>query len=186
MQRVIPKLNSGRFWIGILLLAILLDVPVAESASNTEKTGDALFVLLPVAGIATALLKDDREGQIQFSKAFAANALVTLGLKGIIDKRRPNGECCDSFPSGHTSFAFMGATFMHRRYGPRYAVPAYAAAAFVAYSRVDSDKHFVEDVVAGAAIGVLSSYFLTSRDDGISVVPVAGPDFAGFAFSMQW
>ncbi len=179
-------MNLGRVWVGLLLLVVLLDAPVAESASNTEKAGDALFVLLPAVGFTTALIKHDREGQIQFTRAFAANALITLGLKGAVDKRRPNGECCDSFPSGHTSFAFMGATFLQRRYGRNYAIPAYAAASFVGFSRVDSDKHFVEDVVAGAAIGYLSSYFLTSRYPGASVVPVAGQDFTGITFSMRW
>jgi len=178
--------DPRRVWFVVLFLAVLLDAPVAESASNTEKAGDALFVLLPATGFVTALVKHDREGQRQFARAFAANALVTFGLKETVDKRRPNGKCCDSFPSGHTSFAFMGATFMHRRYGQDYAIPAYAAATFVGYSRVDSDNHFVEDVIAGAAIGVLSSYFLTSRYEGIAVVPVAARDFVGITFNMQW
>lgn len=167
-------------------LAVLLYAPIAQSASNTEKAGDALFVLLPATGLVTAFAKHDREGQLQFARAFAANALITFGLKQAIDKRRPNGDCCDSFPSGHTSFAFMGATFMERRYGPGYAVPAYAAATFVGYSRVASDKHFVEDVIAGAAIGFLSSRFLTTRYPGVTVVPVARRDFTGITFSMRW
>ena len=179
-------MNVGRKWITLWPLALLLLAPAAESASNTEDAGDVLFVLLPVAGFATALIKQDREGQIQFAKAFAANAVVTLGLKTAIDKQRPNGDCCDSFPSGHTSFAFMGATFIERRYGRKYGVPAYAAATFVAYSRVDSDKHYVEDVVAGAAIGYLSSYFFTSRYPNVSITPIAQRDFAGVTFSMQW
>jgi len=179
-------IDFGRTGFVLLFLAVLLEAPVAESASNTEKAGDALFVLLPAVAITTAFVKHDREGQLQFTKAFAANALITLGLKGSIDKRRPNGECCNSFPSGHTSFAFMGATFLHRRYGPKYSIPAYAAASFVGYSRVDSEKHFVEDVVAGAAIGYLSSYFLTTRYPGVTFTPVASEDFTGITFSMRW
>jgi membrane-associated phospholipid phosphatase len=175
-----------RAWIILLPLASLLGAPVAESASNTEKAGDVLFVLLPVTGFATAYIKHDREGQAQFVKAFAANAIVTFGLKAAIDKTRPDGDCCDSFPSGHASFTFMGASFLQRRYGWKYGLPAYAAATFVAYSRVESDRHFVEDVVAGAAIGFLSSYYFTTRYPGVSIIPVARRDFAGVTFSMQW
>jgi membrane-associated phospholipid phosphatase len=178
--------NVGRKWITLWPLALLLLAPAAESASSTEDAGDVLFVLLPVAGFATALIKQDREGQIQFAKAFAANAVATLGLKSAIDKQRPNGDCCDAFPSGHSSFAFMGATFIERRYGWKYGAPAYAAASFVAYSRVDADKHYVEDVVAGAAIGYLSSYFFTTRYPNVSITPIAQRDFAGVTFSMQW
>jgi membrane-associated phospholipid phosphatase len=170
----------------LLPLVLLFAAPVAESASTTEQAGDVLFVLLPVTGFASAYVKHDREGQIQFAKAIATNAVITLGLKAAIDKQRPNGECCDSFPSGHTSFAFMGATFMQRRYGPRFGIPAYAAATYVAYSRVESDKHFVEDVAAGAAIGFLSSYFFTTRYPDVVIAPVARRDFAGVSFSMQW
>ena len=175
-----------RAWIILLALVLLLDAPVVESASNTEKAGDVLFVLLPVTGFATAFIKHDREGQAQFVKAFAANAIVTFGLKATIDKTRPDGDCCDSFPSGHASFAFMGATFLQRRYGRKYGIPAYAAASFVAYSRVESDRHFVEDVIAGAAIGFLSSYYFTTRFPGVSITPVARHDYAGVTFSMQW
>ena len=109
-----------------------------------------------------------------------------LKSEAAIDKTRPDGDCCDSFPSGHASFTFMGASFLQRRYGWKYGLPAYAAATFVAYSRVEADRHFVEDVVAGAAIGFLSSYYFTTRYPGVSIIPVARRDFAGVTFSMQW
>jgi hypothetical protein len=32
----------------------------------------------------------------------------------------------------------MGASFIHERYGLKYAIPAYVAASFVGYSRVES------------------------------------------------
>jgi membrane-associated phospholipid phosphatase len=178
--------NAPCSWIFLWPLLLLFAAPVARSASSTEKAGDALFVLVPVTGFATAYLKHDKDGQIQFAKAFATNAVVTLGLKAAVNKQRPNGDCCDSFPSGHTSFAFMGATFLQKRYGRNYGVPAFAAATYVAYSRVESDKHFVADVVAGAALGIFSSYFFTTRFPDLTVTPVAGNDYAGIAFNMQW
>ena len=47
-----------------------------------------------------------------------------------------------------------------------YGVPAYAAASFVAYSRVESREHYPRDVVAGAGIGILSSYIFTKPYKG--------------------
>ncbi len=170
----------------VLTLAFLIGAPSATLASNTQDAGDALFVLIPLTGIATATLKKDREGQIQFLKSFVVNAVVTGGLKAVIDKRRPDGSCCESFPSGHTSFSFMGATFLQKRYGPKFGVPAYAAATFVAYSRVFADKHFVEDVIAGAAIGYMASCLFTSPYQGVTITPVTARDFVGITFSKAW
>ncbi len=167
-----------------LFLAFLAATPMTTLASDTESAGDVVAVLLPVTGFVAATLKHDREGQIQFIKSIATNAVITAGLKAIVDKRRPDGECCDSFPSSHTSYAFMGASFLQRRYGRKVAIPAYAAATFVAYSRVESDRHFVEDVVAGAAIGYLSSYFFTTRYKGLTVSPVVRHDFLGVSFNV--
>lgn len=173
-------------WSLVLALVFLTVSPSTTFAADTQKAGDALLVLIPLTGFATATIKRDREGQIQFIKAFIANAAVTGALKSVIDKRRPNGNCCESFPSGHASISFMGATFLQKRYGRKLGIPAYVAATFVAYSRVESDKHFVEDVVAGATIGYLSSYFFTTAYKGVAITPVAGGDFVGVTFSRTW
>ena len=179
-------MKQQHIWLPVLTLVFLIGAPSTSLASNTQKAGDALFVLIPLTGIANATLKKDREGQIQFLKSFVLNATVTGGLKAVIDKRRPDGSCCESFPSGHTSFSFMGATFLQKRYGRKFGIPAYAAATFVGYSRVVSDKHFVEDVIAGAAIGYLSSYLFTSQYEGVTITPVTGSDFIGITFSKTW
>lgn len=58
---------------------------------------------------------------------------------------------------------------MRKRYGWEYGVPAYAAASFVAYSRVESGQHHPHDVIAGAGIGILSSYIFTKPYKGWNV-----------------
>jgi len=80
----------------------------------------------------------------------------------------------------------MGATFIHQRYGREYGVPAYVAATYVAYSRVQADKHFVEDVVAGAAIGIFSSLYLTTSYKGFEVTPVASNGVYEVYVSKTW
>ena len=83
-------------------------------------------------------------------------------LKGTIDKPRPDKTNNNSFPSGHTSAAFTGATFIHRRYGFNSAWTAYIAASFVGYTRVYAEKHYWEDVLAGAILAGINSWIFTS------------------------
>jgi len=113
------------------------------------------------------------------------NAGLTYGLKLITDKERPNGDKY-SFPSGHTSISFQSAAFMHKRYGFKKSIPLYAAASFVGYSRVESDNHYVEDVIAGAAIGIVSSFYFTEPYKGVVVTPIVGKNFYGIQIGKQW
>ena len=134
--------------------------------------------MIPALAYGTTFYLDDKEGRSQFYKSFFTNLGVTYGLKLSVDKKRPNGGD-QSFPSGHTSAAFQGAAFIQRRYGWKYGIPAYIGAAFVGYSRVESDNHYPEDVVAGAAIGVISSFYFTTPYKGITISPFADKGYYG-------
>ena len=59
-----------------------------------------------------------------------------------------------AFPSGHASCAFAAATVIAYA-SRRLAVPAYALAALVAWSRVYVGVHWPLDVIGGAALGTL-------------------------------
>lgn len=89
--------------------------------------------------------------------AIGRTELATYGLKYAIDEQRPNGHG-QSFPSGHTSVAFAGAEFIRKEYGWGWGVPAYVSAGVVGWSRVEAGKHWTHDVLAGAAIGILSNH----------------------------
>ena len=168
-------------------LFVVRDAAAGAPRSDTEKAGDILQVVIPAAGLAATLFYEQgHEGTVQFAKSFATSQLTTEALKNITHKRRPNGACCKSFPSGHTSAAFMGAAFIHERYGLRYAVPAYIGAAYVGYSRIYADKHYGVDVAAGALIGVLSSFYFTDPYRGVQVAPLAMPGGGGVVISRRW
>jgi hypothetical protein len=86
------------------------------------------------------------------------NGTLVSGLKYTINLPRPNGGK-QSFPSGHTANAFLGAhlTFKEfRKSSPWLACSGYLMATAVAASRVYYHKHWIADVVAGAGIGMLS------------------------------
>ncbi len=134
-----------------------------KAQSRIEKIGDYGLYSLPVVAFSTALIEKDKEGIYMFGKSFLLNTAVTFGLKELIKKERPNKENFKSFPSAHTSITFQSAAFIQKRYGWKYGIPAYTVAAYTGFSRVHAKKHFVEDVVVGAGIGILSSYLFTHK-----------------------
>src|SRR5207247_9514252 len=98
--------------------------------------------------------------------------------------RRSGGG--QSFPSAHTSISFSAAEFMRERYGLEYGVPAYALASFVAYGRVESKQHYAHDVIAGAAIGIASSYIFTKPYRGWQMEIDADTKHWGFRLTRKW
>jgi membrane-associated phospholipid phosphatase len=159
-------MDAHRSWLAlVLLVASTLPVPAPVSAQrlSIETGGDILMKALPMVTLGSTLAIPDRTGAGQFLAGFAINAATTGGLKLVIHKPRPDGSNNSSFPSGHTSIAFQSASFIHFRHGFSVAVPAYAVASFVGFSRVHARRHFVEDVIVGFAIGVLSSRVVTNR-----------------------
>lgn len=157
----------------------------AIASDEIEKSGDVVQVLIPAIAYGATFYLDDSEGRTQFYKSFFTNLVVTHGLKNLINKKRPNGSD-KSFPSGHTSAAFQGASFIHKRYGIKYSIPAYIGASFVGYSRVESDNHYVDDVVAGAAIGVISSFYFTEPYKGFVITPIANNGTYGLNITKKW
>jgi hypothetical protein len=47
------------------------------------------------------------------------------------------------------------ARLLHRRYGQRVGIPLYVLGGFVAVGRIESDRHYLSDVVMGAVLGTL-------------------------------
>lgn len=167
----------------VLLFSVLL---VSSSPAVAEDEGDIVRTLIPAIAYGATFYVDDRDGRMQFYKSFFTNLGTTYALKGLISKTRPNGEDDDSFPSGHTSVAFQGAAFIHRRYGLKYAAAAYLGASYVGWRRVATDNHFTVDVIAGAAIGIASSLIFTRPYKGFVVTPVANNGIYGVSVSRQW
>lgn len=82
------------------------------------------------------------------------NVYTTLAKKAV-NRTRPDGSDNLSFPSGHTSSAVAMATVAQAHFGPKVGIPAYLAAGFIGASRVQSNKHNLSDVIAGAALGYI-------------------------------
>jgi membrane-associated phospholipid phosphatase len=166
-------------------ITIPLIITTLQASNTLEKSGDILRILIPAITHGYTYYIDDKDGQNEFHKSFATNIVATYALKYAINKKRPNGKDNHSFPSGHTSVTFQSATFLHKRYGFKYALPAYIGATLTGYSRVESDNHYTIDVVSGAVLGAISSYYFTTKYKGVIIEPKVNGHVFGFTFTKK-
>ena len=75
---------------------------------------------------------------------------VVQGIKFGVGAPRPDTKAHTSFPSGHTATAFMGATLVWHSYGPAVGLGAYTVAAGIGFLRMYNQRHWLNDVIAGA------------------------------------
>lgn len=173
-------MDKNRFFLFLAVLFFWFN----PARADLKDAGEVGVILLPASALAATLFYEDgNKGTVQLLKSYVFSELMTEALKTGIDKERPNGSCCTAFPSGHASKAFTAAHFIQRRYGWRYGAAAYGAATFVAYSRVESDRHDEVDVLAGALIGIVGSHLFTTRYDNIQVTPLAQRGVVGLSIS---
>lgn len=147
--------------------AIDLDSQAARTASDVV---GAAMLFLPLI----SLFEYPQDALIH-AEALAATLLVTQTMKLLFLRPRPlaynldnpeeerfDGDARLSFPSGHTSITFASATAFAVPWFTRHngmlsfagVAAAYTAASFVAVMRILGGKHFITDVIAGAAVGI--------------------------------
>jgi membrane-associated phospholipid phosphatase len=148
----------------LLFFAFIINISNSFSKSLVEEIGDYFQVIVPSYAFGMSVNEKDYEGMKQFGYSFSATQASVIGLKSIINRERPNGSNNDSFPSGHTAGAFIGAAFIHRRYGIKRAIIPYVLAGFTGYSRVYARKHYWTDVITGAAISSLFTWVFTTNE----------------------
>lgn len=136
--------------------------------------------------------------------SYGITVLPVRIIKNNYDAARPYGGN-NSFPSGHTATAFVGAHIIYKEFkdtNPWVAYSGYAMASVVAGARVVNDKHWVCDVLAGAGIAMLSTelayliYFPARNlvtnginklvDKYIILTPVIHPQAVGLHLSFQF
>ena len=129
-----------------------------------------------------------------------ASGIVTNSLKYVIGRGRPtdghgaynfrpfSGQ--DSFSSGHTTEAFALASVISEHYdAPWVQVTAYGLASAVGYARLNNNRHWPSDVLAGATIGTFvgkTVVHFNAKHRQVSIQPLVGPDIRGAQMSMPW
>src|SRR5262245_62653972 len=84
-------------------------------------------------------------------------------IKFAAGRERPDASNHQSFPSGHAAITFASATVIERHLGWRMSAMAYTIASYVAASRLHDNRHFLSDVVFGAAIGTIAGRTVTQH-----------------------
>lgn len=162
----------------------------AQPRKAVEKSTDVLMFAPSAAGLAATLVLKDYKGTGQLALGAATSLATTLLIKYTVSKERPDGSDDHSFPSNHTAVAFQGASFIQRRYGWKYGLPAYVVSTYVAWGRVFARKHDCWDVLGGAAIGIGCSYIYTrpfARKLDLALSPaVFGDDKFGIYASLTF
>ncbi len=96
-----------------------------------------------------------------------AGATTTV-LKNNIDKKRPGDQnALNSFPSGHTTMAFVTATTVYEEFIDEQPVLAYSGYLFAIGTgglRLLNNKHWLSDVLTGAGIGILATKLVYTFD----------------------
>jgi hypothetical protein len=154
----------------------------------------AAVYLLNMAGI-----KGKNNNFVDRSLIYGMSSLIgnsaTATVKKLTNIVRPDSSNQLSFPSGHTTKAFIAAEFLRQEYkdvSPWYGIAGYAVAAGSGYLRMYHNKHWLNDVIAGAGVGIVStrlSYWLypklkNSLLKGVKGNTVIAPTYQDGAFGL--
>jgi membrane-associated phospholipid phosphatase len=156
---------------------ILKQINSKYPSSNTWKTisstAEPLSAAIPFGMIAVGLINHNQQlekASYESAASLLTAAVITEAIKRVEKRPRPYVTYPNTFypdevdngysmPSGHVSLAFATATSVVLNYPKWYvAVPLYAWATSVAYSRMYLGQHYPSDVIAGAAVGAGSAY----------------------------
>ena len=125
----------------------------------TQFFGPAMVVGLKLGGY---------EGRSDWPRLLASAGMSYAIMAGFVNvikntakEMRPDGSTANSWPSGHTATAFVGATLLHKEYGltrsPWWSVAGYGVATATGVMRVLNNRHWISDVMSGAGLGILST-----------------------------
>jgi len=165
----------------------------SDTAANFFAAGKYIGAVYTQAGVAAGLylvgryMQPHQEGTPKTNKtahlgfdmlrALLVSQGLTQGIKFAVQRDRPTGECC-AFPSGHASAAFATASVLERHLGYRGSWPMFLIASYVATSRLSDNRHYLSDVVFGAAVGISSGWTVVGRHGRLNFamtpVPVRG------------
>ena len=138
-----------------------------EIDNYTQFFGPVMATGLKIAGV---------EGRSDWGRyltsaamSYGFMALFVNSIKYTAKEMRPDGSTRNSWPSGHTATAFVGATILHKEYGltrsPWYSVAGYGVATATGVMRVLNNRHWVSDVLSGAGVGIISGELAYAMSD---------------------
>lgn len=142
--------------------------PLGKWSALGDYSGQIIPNALYVIGMGGyGLLADDSSALKKMSvmvRATLSASIVSTALKTIVREPRPHDPSVkNSFPSGHSTTAFAFASVIGAEHGPWAGAAAYSLATLVALSRINDNRHYLHDVVGGAAIGLSYGISISRR-----------------------
>jgi hypothetical protein len=129
-----------------------------------------------------------------------ATSAITQLIKVTTHVTRPNGGSL-SFPSGHTSNSFAGATVLfqeYRDYNLLIASSGYVLSSATGILRITNNRHWVPDVLAGAGLGIIITNlvyyfeplknwdpFKLSKNERLTIIPAADPGMNYYGLAVR-
>lgn len=183
------SLAAALAWMGAVLAiaaaspSVRADSPARKASAFASGSGNILYL---TTAVALPLLTDGRDGKnhsLRVLDALGTSVLFAEAVKNIVREKRPDANTRDSFPSGHVTAAFAVAA-VESQFHPRQAVLWYAGAGLISYSRLRLNRHYVQDVVAGAALGYGTARLELSQPRGLVLRPFITPTRGGAMIGM--
>lgn len=165
--------DEGNFFVRLdqnIFDAIYDEPPRSEPLGTTMEIATYLGDGRTMLGVSLLLMAyggdEHRDTGRLLTSTFISTGVIVWGMKEIIGRKRPLDEVVGNpaFPSGHTAYAFAGATLLGNRY-PKLRIPLYIGAGLVGLTRIYLGRHYSSDVIAGAAVGTITGA-LVSRHRG--------------------
>jgi membrane-associated phospholipid phosphatase len=172
----------------------------AEEFGETGATVGGFKVMAPLTLSLFAAGRFAHDGTFRAFSYDATQAVMVTGVyseifKKAVSRTRPDGSNRLSFPSGHSSSAFALATVAERHYGWKVGVPSYLAASAIGFSRIERNRHYLSDVLAGATLGIIAGRTVVrtngepmSRHRSFSLAPLTDAQGTGVGVgaSVSW
>jgi membrane-associated phospholipid phosphatase len=109
-------------------------------------------------------------------RAQIVTEMLVQPVKFATGRERPDLSNHHSFPSGHAAVTFATAAVIERHLGWKRSLLAYGIASYVAASRLHDNRHYLSDVVFGAAVGSIAGRTVTAHGrDTWTLTPVTVP-----------
>lgn len=173
--RYAASVPTGRCRLLPVLAIVAIASPCHSQVRTWHEVGEYGGPAFWAVGLGSSLFQDGREGPSHAGRTFDGMLVaggLTEALKLVTHEHRPDGGGTDSFPSGHAALSFAVAA-SQSNFHPGQAPLWYGTAALIAAARVAGHDHFVQDVLAGAAIGYAAGHLSASSRHGWFVGAVA-------------
>ncbi len=167
-MKLLYSIHKYDVFMFIWLINTRMHSDLTKISRYLSKTGDGQLYLL-IAAILFWIEGIESLSLQAILLAFLIERPVYFVLKNSLKRNRPEAALQNfhsiitpsdqfSFPSGHTSAAFMMATLLGYHFPPLI-IPLYCWATLVGCSRVVLGVHFPTDILVGAALGIGTALF---------------------------